>query len=203
MAPGAWRRAGWPTPRPSSGRSCAHERIAGELARCFDDVEDLLVELRLAGIATALVTNSAPIGQLAEPGGRRPDLRLRRGGDLGAVRVTKPDPAIFAIALEQLGVTSAYAWHVGDSLSTDVAGAAAGGIRSVWLNRTARARRPGDPTPDLEVATLASSPAGSGEVAPVARAVDGSIAPGRRRCDRLSRQRGRPAARVAACELSC
>jgi HAD-hyrolase-like len=45
-------------------------------------------------------------------------------------------------------------WHVGDSLATDVAGAVAVGIRSVWLNRTGRQLAPSDPRPDSEITSL-------------------------------------------------
>jgi putative hydrolase of the HAD superfamily len=131
-----------------------HQRIAADLARCFDDVDDLLRTLDDARVATALVTNSSPTGQLA----RLRDVGLGSAFEVviisGAVGVAKPDPAIFHAALESLGVAPEEAWHVGDSLATDVAGAAAAGIRSVWLNRRGRARRPGDPRPDAEITTL-------------------------------------------------
>ncbi|MEO6858668.1 MAG: HAD-IA family hydrolase [Solirubrobacteraceae bacterium] len=50
--------------------------------------------------------------------------------------VAKPDPAIFAIALAEVGVDAAEALHVGDSLAEDVAGARAAGVRAVWLDRS-------------------------------------------------------------------
>jgi len=46
----------------------------------------------------------------------------------------KPDPEPFAVALSDLGVTADRAVHVGDSLSSDVAGAHAAGLRSAWLS---------------------------------------------------------------------
>ncbi|GAB4191143.1 MAG: hypothetical protein OHK0022_04660 [Roseiflexaceae bacterium] len=49
--------------------------------------------------------------------------------------VAKPDPRIFAIALEQLGVRPADALFVGDSPEHDIRGATAAGIDVVWLNR--------------------------------------------------------------------
>ena len=59
---------------------------------------------------------------------------------------TKPDPAIFRAALERLGVTAEEAVMVGDSWQNDVVGAAACGIRAVWLNRD------GIPCPDPALA---------------------------------------------------
>jgi putative hydrolase of the HAD superfamily len=45
----------------------------------------------------------------------------------------KPDPEPFHIALGALGVEADRAVHVGNSLSSDVTGAHAAGLRSVWL----------------------------------------------------------------------
>ena len=50
------------------------------------------------------------------------------------VGVAKPDPAIFAIALERLGVTASEALFVGDSPEFDLRGAAAAGIPFIWMN---------------------------------------------------------------------
>jgi putative hydrolase of the HAD superfamily len=55
--------------------------------------------------------------------------------DSAAVGVAKPDPAIFAIALEALDVpASGTVLHVGDSLRYDVAGALAAGLQPVHLD---------------------------------------------------------------------
>jgi putative hydrolase of the HAD superfamily len=55
--------------------------------------------------------------------------------DSAAVGVAKPDPAIFGIALEALGVpASGTVLHVGDSLRYDVAGALAAGLEPVHLD---------------------------------------------------------------------
>jgi putative hydrolase of the HAD superfamily len=52
-----------------------------------------------------------------------------------SVGAAKPDPAIFARALELAGTRPAQALHVGDSLDKDVAGARAAGVRPVLLCR--------------------------------------------------------------------
>ena len=78
-----------------------------------------------------------------------PDLEVIRGGRRvicagalslryealgGDVRwVGKPDPAIYAPVLGMLGVPAASALAVGDSLRTDIAGAASAGLASVWI----------------------------------------------------------------------
>ena len=47
---------------------------------------------------------------------------------------SKPDPAIFHLALEVLGVAPARAIHVGDMPAADVAGALAAGVRPVLVD---------------------------------------------------------------------
>jgi putative hydrolase of the HAD superfamily len=47
----------------------------------------------------------------------------------------KPRAEIFEATLAQLGVAPAEAIHVGDNLDADVAGAAAVGMRTVWITR--------------------------------------------------------------------
>ncbi len=78
-----------------------------------------------------------------------PDLEIVRGGHRilcagtfaawyeargGNVRwIGKPDPAIYATALAMLSLPPRRVLAVGDSLRTDIAGAAAAGIDSVWV----------------------------------------------------------------------
>jgi YjjG family noncanonical pyrimidine nucleotidase len=68
------------------------------------------------------------------------------------VGISKPDPRIFDIALEQLGVTAGEAVMVGDSWTADIAGARAAGIRAIWFNPTGHAK----PEPDDTVEELRS-----------------------------------------------
>jgi putative hydrolase of the HAD superfamily len=60
------------------------------------------------------------------------------------VRVSKPDPRIFEIALERVESGADEAVMVGDSWANDIAGARAAGIRAVWFN-PARRPMPQDP----------------------------------------------------------
>jgi len=46
----------------------------------------------------------------------------------------KPDPEPFHLALDELGVEADRTVHVGNSLGSDVTGAHAAGLRSVWLS---------------------------------------------------------------------
>lgn len=47
--------------------------------------------------------------------------------------VQKPDPELFRIAARRLGGTLEGAWMIGDQPVTDIAGAIAAGIESVWV----------------------------------------------------------------------
>jgi putative hydrolase of the HAD superfamily len=56
--------------------------------------------------------------------------------------VAKPDPRLFLVALDALGVAPAGAVHVGDDLEADVAGARAAGVRPVLIDRERTAGTP-------------------------------------------------------------
>lgn len=128
-----------------------HER---QTVRLFDDVQELLASLSRMRLPLALVTNGASDTQ-------RDALRVlgieQRFGAVvvsGEVGIAKPDPAVFAIALDRLGVKPESVWHVGDSLAADVVGAQAAGITAIWLNRGGPRRRDADPKPDHELRSL-------------------------------------------------
>jgi FMN phosphatase YigB (HAD superfamily) len=53
--------------------------------------------------------------------------------DSHVVGVSKPDPRIFAIALDRLGVPATSTWYVGDSPHHDLGGASAAGLGRVYL----------------------------------------------------------------------
>ena len=54
--------------------------------------------------------------------------------DSKVVGVEKPDPAIFAMALEATGTVPDRTVHVGDTLFADVVGALAAGLRPLHLD---------------------------------------------------------------------
>jgi 2-haloacid dehalogenase len=59
------------------------------------------------------------------------------------VRSYKPRPEIFRSALDRLGLPATDVLHVGDSLTSDVAGANSLGIPVAWVNRRRKQRPPG------------------------------------------------------------
>lgn len=58
------------------------------------------------------------------------------------VRIKKPNPEIFSIACKKVNCSNSELIHIGDSLESDVQGANAAGILSVWLNRDGLAKKP-------------------------------------------------------------
>ena len=106
--------------------------------RPIADMIALVRELAARGVTVAVVSNSE--GRLAE--------LLTEIGiadlfaaivDSGRLGIEKPDPRIFDHVLELVGGTRDRAIHVGDSWSTDVAGALAAGWRAIWYGQRASA----------------------------------------------------------------
>ncbi|MBV9328545.1 MAG: HAD family hydrolase [Chloroflexi bacterium] len=131
-----------------------HLRHTRNIAQLFDDVHDLFTWLSGAGLLLALVTNGAADSQrdvLRSFGIEQQFSAVVISGELG---VAKPDPAIFAVAIDKLGVKPEHVWHVGDSLEKDVIGAKAAGLTAVWLNRRRLARTQDKPLPDYEIQLL-------------------------------------------------
>lgn len=65
----------------------------------------------------------------------------------------KPDPRIFAVALERAGRDPSETIYVGDSADHDIPGARAAGMRAIWINRWGMTW-PGGQQPDASIETL-------------------------------------------------
>jgi FMN phosphatase YigB (HAD superfamily) len=133
-----------------------HLRLAVETRRPFDDVPEFFAAAKRARVPLALITNGPSDFQ-------RGKLRLHGlehwfevviiSGEVG---IAKPNASIFDLALNKLVVERENVWHVGDSLTADVAGAKAAGLTAVWINRSGRVRSESDPVPDLEIRSLSN-----------------------------------------------
>lgn len=92
----------------------------------------ILDNLHALGMKLALVSNTPPTSQFILD-----NLDLRRRFDAIVfscdVGYLKPDPRIFKVALEKLGVTPEETVLVGDKIRTDILGGAILGLRSVLL----------------------------------------------------------------------
>jgi putative hydrolase of the HAD superfamily len=88
---------------------------------------------RAAGLATGVISNSNGAARATlDAVGLTPYLDVVL--DSHVVGVEKPDPRIFARALEATGVRPGEAAHVGDLYSVDVRGARAAGLEAVLLD---------------------------------------------------------------------
>ncbi|MGW4364104.1 HAD family hydrolase [Nocardia takedensis] len=101
--------------------------------RIVPGAREVLARLRSAGALIGLVSNAD--GHLEE---HLRALEMCRVGvevdaivDSAVVGAAKPDPAVFALALELLGVPAADALHVGDTVRADVHGAWAAGVSAL------------------------------------------------------------------------
>ena len=102
-------------------------------ARPMPYAAEVLTELRRRGVKIGVVTN----------GWENAQTRCLRGCGLTdlvddvviskAVGLSKPDPRIYHLALERLGVTAAQSWFVGDSPRNDVWGPGQVGLRTAYL----------------------------------------------------------------------
>jgi HAD superfamily hydrolase (TIGR01509 family) len=96
-------------------------------------VREALGRLRAAGLALAVVSNSeGTVEDMLYEVGLGPLFGAII--DSAVVGVAKPDPRIFHLALERLGVSPADAVMVGDSPTADVDGARAAGVRAALLD---------------------------------------------------------------------
>jgi putative hydrolase of the HAD superfamily len=124
---------------PSPARDAPGETLTAALLAAlrfvaYPDAAPALRRLRAAGARLVVVSNwdwslherlvETGLGELVD-------------GALSSAEVgsAKPDGAIFARALGLAGVEASGAWHVGDSVEADVAGALAAGIAPVLLAR--------------------------------------------------------------------
>jgi putative hydrolase of the HAD superfamily len=105
--------------------------------RAFDDVLPALAALTAAhpSVALGVVTNGEGEPQRAKLAAIGLSERFRVMVASGEEGVAKPDAEIFTLACERLGVKQEQTAHVGDRLDLDAEGAAAAGLRGVWLDR--------------------------------------------------------------------
>ncbi|MFC4561756.1 HAD family hydrolase [Nocardiopsis mangrovi] len=103
--------------------------------RAFDDVVPALNAISAAGIRLGVITNGIEALQhekLAAVDIMQYFPVVVCADSAGA---GKPDPRIFHIACQRIGVAPQHAWHVGDQLRADALGAMSGGLRPILIDR--------------------------------------------------------------------
>jgi FMN phosphatase YigB (HAD superfamily) len=127
----------------------------GVWTRVIPGSPEALRAIAATGVKLAIVSNAdgSVEAQLAADGicqmGEGPGVSMDAILDSSVVGVAKPDPRIFEIALERVGVDPEHAIHVGDTPAADVVGARAAGIVPVLVD-------PHDDHPDLDVVRVTS-----------------------------------------------
>jgi len=119
----------------------------------FDDALDTLERLRGRYRLGAVTNGNACVDRIGI--GHYFDFTVT-ASEAGAL---KPDAGIFLAALEHARVPAGRVLHVGDDPVNDVRGAAAVGMRTVWVNPTAAPWPCQDPGPDAEVRRVGELPA--------------------------------------------
>jgi putative hydrolase of the HAD superfamily len=131
--------------------------------RAFDDALPVLEQLagrcRLGLISNGLAADQRPKIERFDLARFFPVVVISEEAGL-----RKPDPAIFARALEGLGAVGRPAAYVGDNPAHDVVGAHAAGLAAIWLRRPgAWHDAAGATEPDAELSSLAELPPLLGE----------------------------------------
>ena len=131
----------------------AYRRAYLRACRPVDGAAELLVEVRRRGARVVAVTNNL----VAEQERKLRDTGMRDLFDglviSEAAGVSKPDPAIFELALHMAGASAHEAIMLGDSWTNDVMGAVGAGVAAAWLDRTG-AGRPDSAVEVLELTSL-------------------------------------------------
>jgi putative hydrolase of the HAD superfamily len=101
--------------------------------RPFDDVGAALDAIAKRGLRTAVVSNwDCSLPEALTGAGLEFDAVV----DSATTGASKPDPAMFLLAVRQLGVDPSRVLHVGDRDDTDGAGARAAGVDVVIVDRS-------------------------------------------------------------------
>jgi putative hydrolase of the HAD superfamily len=117
------------------GREVTPEQLMASIRfRAFSDAPPALAELRGMGIRLVCVSNwDVSLPSVLDRCGLAQGLDAVVTSAVAGAR--KPDPAIFAAALELAGCEPGEALHIGDTEDEDVQGARAAGIRALLISR--------------------------------------------------------------------
>jgi putative hydrolase of the HAD superfamily len=131
---------------PDDLRDAAHEHLDSEFAvaavwtRVAPGTRAGLRALAETGVRMGVISNADGTIeqqlrdlQLVQVG-EGPGVEVECVVDSTVAGVAKPDPAIFHLALEAMGIAAEDAWYVGDTPAFDIAGARAAGLRPIIMD---------------------------------------------------------------------
>jgi putative hydrolase of the HAD superfamily len=130
----------------AADRAECHRHLDSEFAdaqlwsRVIPGCRDGLGALVATGVRLGVVSNADGLvaSRLAEVEllqvGPGPGAAVECVIDSGAVGVMKPDPRIFVLALDAMGLTPSECWYVGDTPGIDVVGARRAGLHPVLMD---------------------------------------------------------------------
>ena len=124
---------------------------------CYPDVVPALEQLKRAGLQTAILSNGSPMMLDAAVKSARLEKLIARVLSVEEVGIYKPDPRVYQLAVDRLGVR-ADAISFQSSNAWDAVGAANVGLRVAWINRFSQRRERLPFTPDVELASLRELP---------------------------------------------
>lgn len=124
---------------------------------CFDDVPDVLQALRAAGLKCAILSNGSPPMLAAAVKAGNIGHLLDGVYSVEDVGVFKPHPSVYQLAVDRLDVRAESIAFM-SSNGWDACGAAAFGMRTVWVNRDGQHPEVLPGRPDHVIASLRELP---------------------------------------------
>ncbi|MEP4377444.1 MAG: haloacid dehalogenase type II [Alphaproteobacteria bacterium] len=136
-----------------------HERLMALYRELdtFAEVTDTLTRLKAAGMKTAILSNGSPDMLNAAAAASGIDALLDAVLSVEEVGVYKPDPRVYRLAVDRLGVAAGNICFM-SSNGWDAAGAGAFGFRVVWVNRYGQPVEHLPAKPEIILDTLAPLP---------------------------------------------
>ncbi|MDG1893671.1 MAG: HAD-IA family hydrolase [Fuerstiella sp.] len=125
---------------------------------CFDDVGELVDDLKRAGVKVAIASNfDLRLNSVCD--GLTPIAEVDCRIISSVVGWRKPAVEFFQAAIQELGVSAEQTLMVGDDLINDVQGAVAAGMRAAWIRRgTAISDNAETPENVIQLSTLQQLP---------------------------------------------
>ena len=125
--------------------------------KCYPEVPDTLATLKESGRKIAILSNGSPAMLEAVVKSSRLENLVQTILSVEMVGVFKPDPAVYQLAVDRLGVDAAEIVFMSAN-AWDAVGATAFGLRVAWINRFAQRAESLPFQPDTEIKTLDELP---------------------------------------------